>query len=204
MAGLGTAPLDPHARSCLHEGTVALLTCLAKQAVIGTFNALAKEDSVESDGEIEPFSILDNMPADMPEATPNSATVKSMLPKPSDLRTDLEFECRCGFPSVRTNRSGGPALWSVHERSSDAERLFHNPFLPSGPIITLYHLYRMAVLCQCFSQETLELSFPILRARAIRSLQNEPLIGFSNYQQEGNYVGGIFLPGGVQPEPCRQ
>jgi hypothetical protein len=47
--------------------------------VIGTFNAFANEDSVERDGEIEPFSILDNMPADIPEATPNSETVKSRL-----------------------------------------------------------------------------------------------------------------------------
>jgi hypothetical protein len=60
---------------------VICTTCLVSRnkPVIGTFNALGKEDSVERDGEIEPFSILDNMPADIPEATPNSATVKSKL-----------------------------------------------------------------------------------------------------------------------------
>ncbi len=42
----------------------------ANSRLIGTLSALASASSVASDGEIEPFSIFDSMPAEMPAAAP--------------------------------------------------------------------------------------------------------------------------------------
>src|SRR6516165_5354504 len=44
---------------------------------MGTLSALARESRVTNDGEIDPFSILDSIPVEMPAATPSSATVRS-------------------------------------------------------------------------------------------------------------------------------
>jgi hypothetical protein len=77
MSGFGPAPLDSHARAGLDEGAVALFAALPEQPGDGTFKAFARADNVASDGEIDPFSILDIIPAEIPAAAPSSDTVRS-------------------------------------------------------------------------------------------------------------------------------
>ena len=78
MSGLGTAALDPHARSSLDERAVPSFVALANKRVMGTLSALARASSVPSDGEILPFSIFESIPAEIPAAAPSSATVRSI------------------------------------------------------------------------------------------------------------------------------
>src|SRR5882757_9486484 len=49
----------------------------ANRLLIETLSAFARAPIVDSDGEIDPFSIFDSMPAEMPAAVPSSATVRS-------------------------------------------------------------------------------------------------------------------------------
>ncbi len=100
------------------------LAVSANRRLIGTLSALASESSVASDGEIAPFSIFDNIPAEMPDDAASSAIVKSR-----DLRSRRTSE-----PIPASRLRGGSSLGAsdpVRSSLSISEATSRPPMVPN-------------------------------------------------------------------------